>query len=81
MHISTICFGKVLPEPDCECRINVVKIRVDDSFCAKSCPEIEVAGLKSSDCSSSKYENSTAMFCYTSFLASTHARPSIAKIR
>ena len=27
---------------------------------------------------SSKYENSTATFCYTSFLASTHARPSIA---
>ena len=26
----------------------------------------------------SKYENSTAMFCYTSFLASTNARPSIA---
>ena len=27
---------------------------------------------------SSKYEKSTAMFCCTSFLASTHARPSIA---
>ena len=26
----------------------------------------------------SQYENSTAMFCYTSLLASTHARPSIA---
>ena len=30
---------------------------------------------------SSKYENSTAMFCYKSSLASTHARRSIAKIR
>ena len=27
---------------------------------------------------SSKYENSTALFCYTSFLATTHARSSIA---
>ena len=36
-------------------------------------PAINFTSLSSSD--SSKYENSTAMFCYTSFLASTHARP------
>ena len=34
--------------------------------------------LYSTSLQSSKYENSTAMFCCTSFLTSTHARPSIA---
>ena len=41
----------------------------------KVCPNIWAQALF---LVSSKYENSTAMFCYTSFLACTHARPSIA---